>query len=144
MAGDRVVPTGPGLGAEVSEDTARSPGWIGDVRQSPGLQKLAAGSLCPKIRMISIWCCASAVPVSNSGLRCNSAYSGILGSGLNNRAENSHQPTRRRVTSTCLLYWLGDFMRRPWELAERTGLLTYFSALEDPQQSGKVVILQLK
>jgi hypothetical protein len=30
------------------------------------------------------------------------------------------------------------------ELAERTGLLTYFSALEDPQQSGKVVILQLK
>jgi hypothetical protein len=42
MAGDGVVPTGPGLGAEVSEDTARSPGWIGDVRQSPGLQKLAA------------------------------------------------------------------------------------------------------
>ncbi len=33
--------------------------------------------------------------MSNSGLRCNSAYSGILGSGLNNRAENSHQPTRR-------------------------------------------------
>jgi hypothetical protein len=30
MAGDRVVPTGPGLGAEVSDATARKPGWIGE------------------------------------------------------------------------------------------------------------------
>jgi hypothetical protein len=30
MAGDTLVPTGPGLGAEISEATARRPGWIGE------------------------------------------------------------------------------------------------------------------
>jgi hypothetical protein len=30
MAGDKVVPSGPGLRAEVSEATARRPGWIGE------------------------------------------------------------------------------------------------------------------
>jgi hypothetical protein len=30
MAGDRVDPTEPGLGSEVSEATARRPGWIGE------------------------------------------------------------------------------------------------------------------
>jgi hypothetical protein len=30
MAGDRVVPTGPGLASEFSEATARRQGWIGE------------------------------------------------------------------------------------------------------------------